>query len=523
MSEEIFSGLYDKLNRYAKDGRIPMHMPGHKRECGVFTVDKPYMTDITEIDGFDDYHDPEDIILKSMKHAAEIYGTKKTYYLVNGSTCGILTAISAAVRRNGKIIVARNCHKSVYHAIELRGLFPVYIYPEIEASMLINGVINAEDVEKLLCGNEDAQAVIITSPTYEGVVSDIEKIAQRVHAHGKILIVDEAHGAHFRYSDRFPVSAVNLGADIVIQSLHKTLPSYTQTALLHVCTDRVEEAEIRKYLGIYQSSSPSYVFMAGMEKCIDYVSGDDGMRAMREYTDNLSELRKKLSGTEGICILEKNSRMYDYDISKLVISAYGILTGNQISGILRDKYNIEPEMTADDYVILMTSMCDRKEWYNIICEAAEDIGKTALKSNIDGMLHNEQSVQKCNGTTTGMDDEGSKRTLTDNKSQHTSEPLRYAMVSEYAEESAKYVRSCVRMKPQEAAECVSEAVEVSQCRGRICTQMVYAYPPGIPVLAPGEEITDEVYSVIERHRRYGVRLKGINISDNGKEVILCIK
>lgn len=507
MSEEIFSGLYDKLNRYAKDGRIPMHMPGHKRECGIFTVDKPYMTDITEIDGFDDYHDPEDIILKSMKHAAEVYGTKKTYYLVNGSTCGILTAISAAVRRNGKIIVARNCHKSVYHAIELRGLFPVYIYPEIEASMLINGVINADDVEKLLCGNEDAQAVIITSPTYEGVVSDIEKIAQRVHAHGKILIVDEAHGAHFRYSDRFPVSAVNLGADIVIQSLHKTLPSYTQTALLHVCTDRVEEAEIRKYLGIYQSSSPSYVFMAGMEKCIDYVSGDDGMRAMREYTDNLSELRKKLSGTEGICILEKNSRMYDYDISKLVISAYGLLTGNQISGILRDKYNIEPEMTADDYVILMTSMCDRKEWYDIICRAAEYIGKTALEGHAGGKIHNEQD---CHGTTPDFEQEQQCKELRNNIVENMAAPV-------------KYVRTCVRMKPQEAAEGVSESVDISLCRGRICAQMIYAYPPGIPVLAPGEEITEDIYSVIERHRQHGVRLKGINISDDGKEVILCIK
>ena len=181
----------------------------------------------------------------------------KVFFSVNGSTAGILTAISASVKKGGQILVARNCHKAVYHAIYLRELVPTYIYPQSDNDLGINGSISVSRVERYLEENPKIEAVLITSPTYDGVVSDVRQIAEAAHKHGIPLIVDEAHGAHFRFSDYFPVSATDLGADVVIQSFHKTLPAMTQTAVLHLCSERVSEKLIRRFLGIYETSSPS--------------------------------------------------------------------------------------------------------------------------------------------------------------------------------------------------------------------------------------------------------------------------
>lgn len=464
--------LFKKLTDYAQNGRIPMHMPGHKRNCGIFTVENVEKIDITEIEGFDDYHYPEDIILESMKKASMLYGSRETYYLVNGSTCGILAAVSATVDMGGSIIMARNCHKSVYNALELRDIMPVYIYPEIIDGVWINGVVLPSDVEKSLKKNPDAQAVIITSPTYEGIVSDVRSIAEIVHMSGKVLIVDEAHGAHFNYSDNFPKSAVECGADIVIQSLHKTLPSYTQTALIHVCSDRVNVDKVRKYLGIYQTSSPSYIFMAGMEKCIDYMSGE-GKKRLDEYYVRLLELRKNLSYLKGIRLIEKNDDMFDYDISKIVISSCGRMTGNDMSEILRGSFNIEPEMSADDYVIMMTSLCDDFAWYDTVLEAISYIEK--LMENRDDIVGHNVCKQES----------------------HTI------------------------FKPSRAYEMDKESVNIKECKGRISAETAYVYPPGIPILIPGELITDGIYEVLLNHKLCKLKIKGIK--DKNGEVIQCIK
>lgn len=465
--------LLEKLVEYGQNGRIPMHMPGHKRNCDVFTTAHPYKIDITEIEGFDDYHAPEDILQRSMEKASQIYGTRQTYYLVNGSTCGLLTAISATVRRGGKMLAARNCHKAVYNGMELWDILPVYVYPKLLDDMGISGEIRPEDVENTLREQPDIEAVILTSPTYEGVVSDISSIAQIVHRYGRILIVDEAHGAHFPFSERMPDSAVTAGADIVIQSLHKTLPSYTQTALLHVCSHRIDLQKIRKYLGIYQTSSPSYVFMGGMEACIEYMSGE-GRKVMDSYLDRLLELRAKVDAAEGIRLLKKQEGMFDYDEGKLVIGTGGRLTGSQMSSILRKEFFIEPEMAADEYIILMTSLCDRPEWYDIIAGAAADIGSRAQKADLSVC---QRAPEAC--------------------------------IAE------------VVYRPVEALDKKTEPVVLSQAVGRVSAETVYVYPPGIPIIRPGERITQAICDVLTRHQDCGISLKGIQ--DKKGKVIRCIK
>ena len=284
--------LLERLKRYKESDIYPFHMPGHKRCKNEFTNEflNPYEIDITEIEGFDNLHHPEGILKDSMEWAAEVYGADKTYYLINGSSSGILSAICSTSPLNGKIIISRNCHKSVYHGVILNYLKTEYIYPQIIDELWINGGISVNDVEKILENNSDANAVLIVSPSYDGIVSDICGIAEIVHKKGIPLIVDEAHGAHFSFDKRekkrfFPRSALDCGADIVIQSLHKTLPSFTQTAVMHVRKGYINLEKLEWYLQIYQSSSPSYVLMAGIEKCI--------FEMEKKGCDIVSDLKKK--------------------------------------------------------------------------------------------------------------------------------------------------------------------------------------------------------------------------------------
>ena len=221
------------INKLKENKALPMHMPGHKRNTEYFPqIGKVLGLDITEIEGYDNLHSPCGILKDSMEDASRLFGAEKSIYLVNGSTCGILAGITALAGEGDKILIDRASHKSVYNALELCGAEPVYILPEFHPEYGINAGISAASVEKALKDSPDITLVVITSPTYEGVVSDIEQIAKICHIYGAVLMVDSAHGAHFGFAD-FPKSAVSCGADIVISSLHKTLCGLTQTAICH--------------------------------------------------------------------------------------------------------------------------------------------------------------------------------------------------------------------------------------------------------------------------------------------------
>ena len=367
--------LYDKLLQYQSSEMYPFHMPGHKRRKDDFA--NPFLIDITEIEGFDNLHHAEGILKDAQDRAAALYHSEETYFLVNGSTCGILAAVSACMTRGGKILMARNCHKAAYHAAYLRGLDIEYLYPEKEDIFGINGGIHEDIVEKALEEFQDIQAVMITSPTYDGVVSNVEKIAQIVHRKGIPLIVDEAHGAHFGFHEYFPKSSVEMGADLVIHSLHKTLPSLTQTALLHVNGNRVDRECLRKFLDIYQTSSPSYVFMAGMDSCVCLLEKRGG-ELFESLRRNLEVFYKQ---TESLgCIYLANhglmgkSGIHDFDRSKLVISARNAgFTGNQLANLLRNRYHLELEMAGGSYGLALTSISDTEEGFLRLSEALKEI------------------------------------------------------------------------------------------------------------------------------------------------------
>ena len=307
--------LYSRLKEYSESDYYPFHMPGHKRNAGLTDAVLPYLIDITEIEGFDDLHHAEGILKEAQGRAAVLYGADETHYLINGSTVGILSAVMGCTHKGARILMARNCHKSVYNAVYLNELRPVYVYPQLYRENELNGPITPEEIEQKLEINDAIDAVVITSPTYDGVVSDIKRIADIVHRKGIPLIVDEAHGAHFGFHPYFPDNANVLGADVVIHSLHKTLPALTQTALLHINGRITNRKRIRQYLDIFQSSSPSYVLMAGIDECIRMLQSR-GQEVFQNYVEQLKWARDKLSKLEYLSLFEAE----EYDRSKIVIS-----------------------------------------------------------------------------------------------------------------------------------------------------------------------------------------------------------
>ncbi|MBQ1251358.1 MAG: aminotransferase class V-fold PLP-dependent enzyme, partial [Firmicutes bacterium] len=349
--------LWYKLVHYGSSQILPMHMPGHKRKKGFMRGIASY--DITEISGFDDLHHPEHEIKEAMEKAKAIYGSDATYFLVNGSTCGILSAITAVADHGDKILLARNCHKSALNAVTLRGLDPQWIAPPIVSELGVYGSIEPKEIEKALSEHEDIQAVFIVSPTYEGVVSDVATIADICHKRGVPLIVDAAHGAHFHFGDMFPKDALSCGADIVIESLHKTLPSLTQTAILHVKSNLVNIEKVEFALQTYQSSSPSFILIASILECLRAME-EKGEELMGNYQKNLVLLRKALRGFGESYLLDKEEGIFDYDPGKIVLGFHGYY-GKELSSRLLIKSRIEVEMTAPGYILAMTSLYDNKE------------------------------------------------------------------------------------------------------------------------------------------------------------------
>jgi len=370
--------LYDKLKSYSNIGVYPMHMPGHKRNEKFMPPDFPCDIDITEIHGFDDLHDPQGILLETNKLAADLYGSIEAFMLVNGTTVGILAAIGAHTERGDKILAVNGCHWSTPNAAKLFDLEMIYITPDVDEMSGISCSITPEDIKSALEANPEIKAVIITSPTYEGVISDVASIADVVHDAGGILIVDGAHGAHLGFSEAFPETASKQGADIVIVSLHKTLPTLTQCSLLHVCTERTDIEKLKELLSILQTSSPSYVLMASIDYCLRLLDSE-GYKLFKEYDQNLKEFDSKIMNLQNLSVLchgqdisisGSHPGFFDFDRSKIVIITKNTaLNGERLADILRTEYMIEIERVYNNHIIAMTSICDTPDGFTRLADA----------------------------------------------------------------------------------------------------------------------------------------------------------
>ena len=488
--------LYEQLSAYGASDFYPFHMPGHKRNFHL--LGDPYAIDITEIDGFDNLHHAETVLLEAQKRAAQLYGAQETYYLVNGSTCGILSAVSACARRGETILMARGCHKAAYHALLLNDLHAKYLYPSADLKRGIAGAIRPEQVRAALDKNPEIRTVLLTSPTYDGVVSDVQTIAEIVHGHDGILIVDEAHGAHFGMHPYFPRRALACGADLVINSVHKTLPSLTQTALLHVQGPRVDRKRLGRYLGIYQSSSPSYVFMAGIDRCIGLLN-DRGEELFETFAARLEKLRGELLKLQQLHLVdgkETGLGSFDYDRSKLLISTEKSgLTGAQLSEILRSRYHLEMEMEAPQYVTAITTIADTHEGLERLKTALLEIDKELA----DRPAENDKELT---GRPIGKNE---KFRICNEQQALMEEPEGdFPDLSVLLADGGEEVLGIAQAEDAKKREVLLE-----QSAGLISGEFVYLYPPGIPYLVPGERIPKKLPQQLAACRRLGLGLQGM--------------
>lgn len=456
--------LLEQLRRYGESGACPMHMPGHKRTDLGGPL--PWGLDITEIDGFDNLHDAQGILKDSMDRAARLYGSDRAFYLINGSTCGILAGICAAARPGDTVLLSRGCHKSVYHALELRELVPVYLTAPLDRATGVTASLPPQAVADALAAHPEAKLLIVTSPTYEGVCSDLKSIVDLAHSVGVPVLVDAAHGAHLGFSPAFPDGAVQSGADIVIQSLHKTLPSLTQTSLAHWNRGLVDGDEFARQLSIFETSSPSYLLMGSIDQCVDLLE-QQGRDLFAAYENNLAAFDRAITGLRHLRVLcygrdrlADHPGFFAFDPGKLVISTRGAgLTGPALMERLRREDHIELEMAMGDYVLAMTSVCDTEE----------SLGRLA-----SALLRVDAGLRQ--------------------------EPVPATPAPCPLPERRLLISQARRMP--------GGAVPLAEAVGQVCGEMVWAYPPGVPLLVPGEVISAEMAEVLRDLSARGVCFHG---------------
>jgi len=443
--------LFELLKENSRGGRAPFHMPGHSRHTGEeYLLGLGAGLDITEIDGFDDLHDAEGILRESMDLCARTFGAERSFYHINGSTGAIYAAVWAAAGRGGSVIMARNCHKAVYRVCELLDISPRFFLPPSKDG--ISGPPDPEDIRRLL-EKSPAKLCVITSPTYEGLTADVSAIADICHAHGTALLVDAAHGAHLGFSEKFPASAVSRKADYVVQSLHKTLPSLTQTAVLHLCGPLADENRADLGSQLFQTSSPSYLLMASIDGCVRLMA-ERGRELAEDWAEKMKRFRMKLR--PGYLRLLEAPGMDPGKITVLTREAG--LTGFRLAELLRER-GIEPEMSAPCHVVLMTGMFTKESDLEKLSAALEEIGE-----------------------------------------KRWGDPLPELPALPELPEAVLPMGRALVMTSEEAL----------PREGDISGGYIWMYPPGIPLLAPGEAVDARWLSHFEMLSASGAELKGVH-------------
>ncbi len=456
------------LEAYLQQDIYPLHMPGHKRNPAWFSVPGEHFCqgDITEIEGADNLLHPTGVIQSVQQRMATFYGALETFMLVNGSSAGLLAAVMGVCNQGDGLLMARNCHMSVYNGVILAGAKPVYVAPEMTGEAIAGGIA-PEAIEQLLNQNPHVRAVVITSPTFEGFCSHVQAIARIVHQQGKVLIVDEAHGAHFGLHPAFPASAVKLGADIVVQSMHKTLPALNQSALLHVCSSRVDARRLKRCLAMVQTTSPSYLLLAQMEHCLCRME-QEGPQLFDGYVQLLEHTRQALAPNQSIRLLGKDMAgthsIVDVDMGKLVFAIHSnAINGVQLAKQLRNEARVELEMSGLHHALAMTSVADTPE---------------GLQRLVDG-------IQRIN------------------------DRLPYGEKENHAALHGQLLWGNLAYTPREAVFQPETLVPLEESINRIASGFVIPYPPGIPAIVPGETITPQTVAYIQACMDNGIAVVGL--------------
>ena len=475
------SPLEKYFQHYNEKNLLPLHMPGHQRNAEM-GASLPYAYDYTEVEELDNLHAPEGILQEAMNRTAAYYGCSDCFYLVNGSSSGLQAGIFALLEEGDEVVVARNCHRSVFYALSLRKAKIHFLLPEFWEDFSCFGSISPKEVERLLREFPKSKALIFISPSYEGVVSDVEGIARLCHENGLSLLVDEAHGAHFspKKGASFPESAIALGADLVVQSPHKTLCSLTQSAWILGKGQRYSREKLSFYLSVFQTTSPSYPLMLSLEKATTLLEreGEALFSRWKEVMIGFQEKARTLSYFT--FLWEKEEACFAMDFTKIFLRARGIpklRLGRDLAKLLREDYGIESEMHSGENLLLMTGPFISEEDMDRLFIALKDIerrfGEDREKQSGEGRPETiEQSLQ--------------------------SKLLPSALYQISGADNSLQI-----------SEGLKDGEELSLYDGesRICLEYLSLYPPGIPLLFPGEKLTAEKIQGIEALEKEGIELQ----------------
>lgn len=464
--------LYDGLIDFMKENTLSFHMPGHKSGKGILKIkerpdfkDNLIFIDQTEVPGLDNLHLPEGIIKEAQELAARAFRSDYTYFLVNGTTCGVYSMILGVTNNGDKIIVPRNSHRSVAGALIIGGLWPVYYQPDVDIEKGISVSVSPEVIEQTIEENPDAKAVLVTNPTFYGTCSDIEAISEIVHNHNMVLLVDEAHGAHLPFSRRLPVNAMDAGADCSAMSIHKTLSSFTQSSMLHVRKGRVDVEKIEFMLRLTQTTSPSYLLMASLDLA-RYQMEEHGEELLDRLIDMADKCREKINSIPDIYCFGKEIigqyHITDFDPTKMMINFKNFgMTGTRISEILRKEYKIQVELSDLYNILAIGTIADEEEDYNRLYDAIYDI---SIKHSSEREIKDIPRV-----------------------------------IWEMPHQA---------LSPREAVYEPMEMVDFKKSDGRISTEIIAPYPPGIPVILPGEIITGNIIENVLKVKEAGIKING---------------
>ena len=468
LSDQSRAPIFEALERYKSMRIVPFDVPGHKRgkgnpELTKFLGEKCLTVDVNSMKPLDNLCHPVSVIKEAEELAARAFGAQHAFFMVNGTTSAVQSMIMSVCKRGDKIIMPRNVHRSAINALIISGAVPVYVNPSINKQLGIPLGMSVADVKKAIEQNPDAKAVLVNNPTYYGICSDLRTITKLAHQHGMKVLVDEAHGTHFYFGENLTLSAMAAGADMAAVSMHKTGGSLTQSSFLLSNHPDLHQGYIRQMINLTQTTSGSYLLLSSLDLSRRNLAlhGKEIFARVKELAQYAREEINKLGGFYAFSSeLIDGDAIFDFDTTKLSVHTRDIgLAGIEVYDLLRDEYDIQIEFGDIGNILAIISVGDNMFVMERLISAMAEIKRIYQKDKA-GMYDHE------------------------------------------------YINPEVVMTPQEAFYAAKHAMPIEQSAGQICSEFVMCYPPGIPILAPGERITQEILDYIAYAKEKGCFLTG---------------
>ncbi|WP_066053934.1 aminotransferase class I/II-fold pyridoxal phosphate-dependent enzyme [Anaerotignum propionicum] len=459
--------LMEALERMRHDRLVPFDVPGHKHGKGnpqltEFLGEKCMSVDVNSMKPLDNLCHPVSVIKEAEELAAEAFGAAQAFFMVGGTTSAVQTMILSSVKYGDEIILPRNVHQSVINALVLCGAVPVYINPQMNKKLGIALGMSVEDVKRTIEEHPNAKAILVNNPTYYGICSNLKQITQLAHEKGLLVLADEAHGTHFYFGKDMPISAMAAGADMAAISMHKSGGSLTQSSLL-LCGKGVNANYVRKIINLTQTTSGSYLLLSSLDISRRNLAlwGEDTFEKVKNFAQYAREEINAIGDYYAYSKeLINGDSVFDFDTTKLSVNTLDLgLAGIEVYDLLRDEYGIQIEFGDLGNILAYISVGDKNKNIERLISALSEIRRIYKNDNKD-MLDTE------------------------------------------------YISPTVVISPQKAFYADKMSLPLAECNGKVCTEFVMCYPPGIPILAPGERITREIIAYIQYAKEKGCVITG---------------